>query len=191
MSEILLLAMPKKGKGPKRYKGDNAFGVLGIPPSSSRRAIRKRYLELARQFHPDLNPAPEARRRFEEITRAYELIMKGGDYARLLARCKMIEVKREYADQLKIVKQAHILAGMKIDPPLPEEGPQTPEIERHKQKMADLGSYLMFKCPRCGLKERCGRVTGFFEVEDIHNELVRKGMARAWKRLFDQWGNAT
>jgi hypothetical protein len=177
MDEILLLPEPKKARKPqRRYKGNNAFEILGIPPSSSIKKIKRQYRELARQFHPDINPEPETHKRFEEINRAYEFIIKGGDLARLLVQCRMVEVKRKYAAQLKIIKRSHILAGMEIDPvPLN----QLPNMEEEQiRDMSRLGFYLLFKCPHCKLKERCDVVTGFWEVQDIHDEMVRKALSK-------------
>jgi molecular chaperone DnaJ len=37
--------------------------------------IKRAYRELARQFHPDMNPAPEATSKMQEINQAYDHIM--------------------------------------------------------------------------------------------------------------------
>ncbi len=46
---------------------DDAFAVLGLPPDSDDAAIRRRYLELVRQFTPEHNP-----QRFAQVREAYE-----------------------------------------------------------------------------------------------------------------------
>jgi curved DNA-binding protein CbpA len=43
------------------------YQVLGLPPESDDEAIRRRYLELVRQFPPERNPE-----RFAAIRQAYE-----------------------------------------------------------------------------------------------------------------------
>lgn len=45
----------------------DSYAVLGLPPDSDDAAIRRRYLELVRQFTPEHNPA-----KFAEIRSAYE-----------------------------------------------------------------------------------------------------------------------
>jgi molecular chaperone DnaJ len=50
------------------------FGVLGLPRSASDSEIKRAYRRLARDLHPDVNPDPEAKERFQEVTRAYEAL---------------------------------------------------------------------------------------------------------------------
>src|SRR5687767_13804509 len=50
------------------------FGVLGVPREASDSEIKRAYRRLARDLHPDVNPDPEAKERFQEITRAYEAL---------------------------------------------------------------------------------------------------------------------
>src|SRR5437867_8970 len=46
---------------------DDAFVVLGLPPDSDDTAIRRRYLELVRQFTPEHHP-----QKFAQVREAYE-----------------------------------------------------------------------------------------------------------------------
>jgi curved DNA-binding protein CbpA len=50
------------------------YSVLNIPRDASKEEIRKAYLCLARQYHPDLNQEPNARNQFEEINQAYAIL---------------------------------------------------------------------------------------------------------------------
>jgi curved DNA-binding protein CbpA len=51
------------------------YQVLGVKPDASAEEIRKAYRQLAKQFHPDLNPGkPEAEARFKSISAAYDLL---------------------------------------------------------------------------------------------------------------------
>lgn len=47
------------------------YALLGVRSDASAREIRRAYRRLARQHHPDLNPGPDAPRRFTELTHAY------------------------------------------------------------------------------------------------------------------------
>src|SRR3712207_9158556 len=50
------------------------YGVLGLAQGASDTDIKRAYRRLARDLHPDVNPDPEAKERFQEVTRAYEAL---------------------------------------------------------------------------------------------------------------------
>jgi DnaJ-class molecular chaperone len=54
--------------------GKDFYSVLDVAPETDKEDIRKAYLQLARQYHPDLNKNPNARDRFEEINQAYTIL---------------------------------------------------------------------------------------------------------------------
>jgi molecular chaperone DnaJ len=50
------------------------YGVLGLAPGSTDTDIKRAYRRLARDLHPDVNPEPGAKERFQEVSRAYEVL---------------------------------------------------------------------------------------------------------------------
>ena len=50
------------------------YEVLGIPRSASQDDIKSAFRNLARQYHPDVNKAPDAEERFKEINEAYGVL---------------------------------------------------------------------------------------------------------------------
>lgn len=50
------------------------YEVLGIARTADKDEIKKSFRRLARQYHPDVNQAPEAEARFKEINEAYEVL---------------------------------------------------------------------------------------------------------------------
>src|SRR5437879_6042097 len=50
------------------------YALLGVPRSATDEQIRSSYRKLARQYHPDVNGAPDAAERFKQITEAYEVL---------------------------------------------------------------------------------------------------------------------
>src|SRR3954468_7701233 len=50
------------------------YGVLGLTPGASDNDIKRAYRKLARDLHPDVNPDPGAKERFQEVNRAYQAL---------------------------------------------------------------------------------------------------------------------
>jgi len=50
------------------------YGVLGLAPGASDNDIKRAYRRLARDLHPDVNPDPQAKERFQEVSRAYQAL---------------------------------------------------------------------------------------------------------------------
>ena len=49
------------------------YSVLGVSKSATDDEIKKAYRKKARQYHPDVNKAPDATKKFQEINEAYEV----------------------------------------------------------------------------------------------------------------------
>ena len=54
----------------KRYY----YEVLGVPKNATKEQVKEAYRNLALQYHPDRNKAPEAEERFKEISEAYAVL---------------------------------------------------------------------------------------------------------------------
>lgn len=50
------------------------YQTLGLDPKASPEEIKKRYRELARRYHPDLNPDPKAAQQITAINEAYHVL---------------------------------------------------------------------------------------------------------------------
>src|SRR5688572_820801 len=50
------------------------YEVLGIQRGATADDIRKAYRKLARQLHPDMNKAPDAAKKFNEVQEAYDVL---------------------------------------------------------------------------------------------------------------------
>ncbi|MBX6723173.1 MAG: DnaJ domain-containing protein, partial [Dactylosporangium sp.] len=50
------------------------YAILGVRRDASTDEIKRAYRKLARQYHPDVNPDPEAQEKFKEINAAYEVL---------------------------------------------------------------------------------------------------------------------
>lgn len=50
------------------------YDILGVPRGASLEEIKASFRRLARQYHPDVNKAPDAEERFKEINEAYAVL---------------------------------------------------------------------------------------------------------------------
>ncbi len=50
------------------------YELLGLTPKASQKEIKRAYFKLAKQFHPDVNPSEEAKKKFIAINEAYEFL---------------------------------------------------------------------------------------------------------------------
>ena len=78
--------------------------ILGVGRDASKAEIQEAYLELARRYHPDVNPDdPEAGKRFAQIEDAYEMLCephrrkpKGAYHTALSAFLTVHSINRPY-----------------------------------------------------------------------------------------------
>jgi len=52
----------------------NNYQILGVSYDASYEEIKKAYYDLAKKYHPDINPNEESIEKFKEIKKAYEII---------------------------------------------------------------------------------------------------------------------
>ncbi|MCU0954527.1 MAG: DnaJ domain-containing protein [Hyphomicrobium sp.] len=52
---------------------DDPYLVLGVPRSATDDEIRRRYRQLVKELHPDVNPSKQAEERFKKVTVAFDI----------------------------------------------------------------------------------------------------------------------
>ena len=53
---------------------EDYYKTLGVSRSASQDDIRKAYFDLARKFHPDKNPEKDAKKKFQKIQGAFDVL---------------------------------------------------------------------------------------------------------------------
>ena len=76
------------------------YDILGVPRAASQDDIKKRYREMARQYHPDVNQNnPSAAKIFGQITTAYKILADKDDRANYDAELSLLERQRAEANR--------------------------------------------------------------------------------------------
>ena len=50
------------------------YEVLGVSKTATDKEIKSAFRRLAKEYHPDLNKAPDAAEKFKEVQEAYEVL---------------------------------------------------------------------------------------------------------------------
>jgi DnaJ-class molecular chaperone len=53
---------------------DDPYDILGVPRSASDEEVRRAYLKLVKELHPDVNPSKTAEDRFKKVTAAHDIL---------------------------------------------------------------------------------------------------------------------
>ncbi|KAJ3039673.1 hypothetical protein HDV00_012017 [Rhizophlyctis rosea] len=67
-------AAPTHVQWPTSASKRDAYEVLGVSKSASTSDVKKKYYQLAKQYHPDTNKDPTAKEKFIEIQEAYDIL---------------------------------------------------------------------------------------------------------------------
>ena len=67
---------------------EDYYGILGVPPDADRKVIQRTFRQLARKYHPDVNPGnKEAEEKFKAINEAYEVLSDAEKSAQSMMSC--------------------------------------------------------------------------------------------------------
>lgn len=71
---------------------EDYYKLLGVRRDATKEQLQSAFQKLARKYHPDVNPEPDAQKKFQEIQQAYEVLsddekrqmydLHGSDYAK-------------------------------------------------------------------------------------------------------------
>ena len=80
---VTLVKMTDKREFARRGGGGSGsdkdyYDMLGVDRGASASDIKKAYFQLAKKYHPDVNPGAEAKEKFAKINNAYETLSDDG-----------------------------------------------------------------------------------------------------------------
>lgn len=77
----LLVSLPQRREFARRGGGGSSspndkdfYGLLGVEKNATPSDMKKAYFQLAKQYHPDVNPSAEAKETFAKVNNAYETL---------------------------------------------------------------------------------------------------------------------
>lgn len=56
------------------FMADDPYDILGVSRGASDEDVRRAYLKLVKELHPDVNPAKSAEERFKKVTAAHDIL---------------------------------------------------------------------------------------------------------------------
>ena len=122
---------------------ENPYDVLNLSINSSKEEVKSRYHELAKKFHPDINPTGEEK--FKQITQAYNDIMNKSynDLPKLNMKKVDHQIYLSPVQALIPHKEHFIYSGKKITINLPAMSKdQTFSISLKNSKSILVGVYI-------------------------------------------------
>lgn len=111
------------------------YEVLGVSPHATDEQIRRRFRELARKYHPDVNRSPDAEHRFKEITEAYRVLSSPS-------------LRADYDLMRRSAQQARSGAGGATTTPPPRSRPTTSQGARQQRPSGSSSAYTSYTSAR-------------------------------------------
>jgi hypothetical protein len=120
----------------------NYYDILGVRRGATKDEVKRAYRRRARLYHPDINPSPDAERKFIELNEAYEALIEG----RSAPVTERVQPQREPEERTKEAEPRH---GHHRDPYVSSETlrERARESRAHKAREGQA-YYLRYKRSR-------------------------------------------
>lgn len=131
-------------------------GILGIPVSAQKAEIKAAYRKLVKKYHPDVNPDPKAKEKFQEIKKAYEFLLNV-----------------PYSAQIITPQNPHVSRKTTDDKKKEERRIRAEKLKKQKARQ-EAESWAKFKgsCRMWGLVFIA--LTGYFSIVAVCIENIRE-----------------
>lgn len=85
-----------------------AYSILEVPAGTSPEDAKKKYRELTKKYHPDVNKEPGAEAKFKKINEAYNVIQKGEEAPQHYFNADFSQKRRKRVNPEVVQLHAHI-----------------------------------------------------------------------------------
>jgi len=89
---------------------ENYYRILGIPADADETTLKKTFRRLALKFHPDVNNAPDANQRFQELCEAYEVLLRHIKYQTIVHTDRQYENEEDAYSYEDVIREARAAA---------------------------------------------------------------------------------
>ena len=86
---------------------DKYYKILDLPNGANEFELKKAFRQLALKIHPDVNNAPDAKEKFQELCEAYEILLAHLNQRETLDATSKHIIRDDLYSWETIVKQAH------------------------------------------------------------------------------------
>lgn len=101
----------------KVFSNKNYYEVLELGRDSTKKEIKKKYLEIAKKYHPDISKDPSAEEKFKKICEAYQILSDDNMRQKYDEQLKRIEEKIQVTQKIfSSSKQTNSSKNVYIDP---------------------------------------------------------------------------
>ena len=68
------MKLPTLAEAPLLKMSACLYGILGVARDAPTAQIRRAYLKLAKEYHPDVSKSPHAQRMFQQVQDSYDVL---------------------------------------------------------------------------------------------------------------------
>lgn len=87
------------------------YRILDIPSDADEKALKKSFRQLALKLHPDVNRAPDANQRFQELCEAYEVLLRHINYQSKVYTERHPEAEEDKYSYEDVIREARAAAS--------------------------------------------------------------------------------
>ena len=157
------------------------YEILGVARNVTPIEIMGAYLKLAKRYHPDFNPAPEAHEKFKKISEAYKVLsdpISRADYDKSPAECPVCCTHKVVQTAGSQWRCQH--CGCTFNPSIPSEIIETVEQAAVPERPRKMVSQTHGRKPRKAITE----LEKYWRLALLSLKELRDSFVEVWEILI-------